>query len=186
LFRYRNTFSLPLLTNTMRDTFLRILTDDEKNLLHLMLEDEESGYRAKIILLKDEGYTVPQIRMMTNHHDHNIRKWIHRFNEKGIDGIISKKHNHKQYKFDDIVEKKIVDIASSNPKVDYGFGFSTWSLRVLGGFLMYDLKIVDKISHTEIRNILLKHKIKYRKSKTILSNKSNDPEYALKKSISKN
>jgi len=52
----------------MRDTFLRILTDDEKNLLHLMLEDEESGYRAKIILLKDEGYIVPQIRMMTNHH----------------------------------------------------------------------------------------------------------------------
>ena len=136
MFRYRNTFSLPLLTNTMRDTFLRMLTDDEKNLLHLMLEDEESGYRAKIILFKDEGYTVPQIRMMTNHHDHNIRKWIHRFNEKGIDGIISKKHNHKQYKFDDIVERKIVDIASSNPKVDYGFGFSTWSLRVLAGFLL--------------------------------------------------
>jgi hypothetical protein len=40
----------------MRDTFLRILTDDEKNILHLMLEDKESGYRAKIILLKDEGY----------------------------------------------------------------------------------------------------------------------------------
>ena len=110
MFRYHNTFSLPLLTNTMRDTFLRMLTDDEKNLLHLMLEDEESGYRAKIILLKDEGYIVPQIRMMTNHHDHNIRKWIHRFNEKGIDGIISKKHNHKQYKFDNAIEKQIVDI----------------------------------------------------------------------------
>ncbi|HEY6536418.1 MAG TPA: hypothetical protein VIY08_11580 [Candidatus Nitrosocosmicus sp.] len=40
----------------MRDTFLRILTDDEKNILHLMLEDKESGYRAKIILLKNEGY----------------------------------------------------------------------------------------------------------------------------------
>jgi len=41
----------------MRDTFLlRILTIDEKNLLHLMLEDKDSGYRAKIILLKDEGY----------------------------------------------------------------------------------------------------------------------------------
>ncbi len=43
----------------MRDTFLRMLTDDEKNLLHLMLEDNEAGYRAKIILLKDEGHTVP-------------------------------------------------------------------------------------------------------------------------------
>jgi len=40
----------------MRDTFLRILTIDEKNLLHLMLEDKDSGYRANIILLKDEGY----------------------------------------------------------------------------------------------------------------------------------
>jgi hypothetical protein len=42
----------------MMDTSLRLLTnDDEKNILHLMLEDKESGYRAKIILLKDDGYT---------------------------------------------------------------------------------------------------------------------------------
>jgi len=52
----------------MKDTFLRILTDNEKNLLHLMLEDKESDYRAKIILLKDDGYTVPEIRKITNHH----------------------------------------------------------------------------------------------------------------------
>ncbi len=89
-----------------------------------MLEDTESGYKAKIILLKDERYTVPQIRKMTNHHDHNIRKWIHRFNEKGIDGIISKKHNHKQHKFDNDMEKKIVDTASANPR-SCGLGFST-------------------------------------------------------------
>ena len=82
----------------MRDTPLKILTIDEKNILYLMLEDKDSEYRAKIILLKDEGYIVPQIRKLTNHHDNNIRKWIqHRFNEKeGIDGIIiSKKHSHK-------------------------------------------------------------------------------------------
>ena len=117
MFRYCNAFSLPLLTNTMRDIFLlRMLTIDEKNLLHRMLGDAESGYRAKIILLKDEGYLVQQIRKITNHHDHNMIKWIHKFNEKGIDGIISKKHNHKQYKFDCNIEKKIVDIASLNPR----------------------------------------------------------------------
>src|SRR5947209_450202 len=164
----------------MRDTFLlRMLTDDEKNILHMMLEDKESGYRAKIILLKDEGYTVSQIRKITNHHDNNIRKWIHRFNEKGIEGIMPKKHSHRQYKFDDDVEKQIVDIASSYPRTIYGLGFSSWSLRVLAGFIMYDLRLVGKISHTEIRNILLKHNIKWRKSKTVLSNKSNDlAEYA--------
>jgi transposase len=78
----------------MRDTFLRSITDDQRNFLHNMIEwdDEESSYRAKIILLKDEGYTVPEIRKMaTNHHDINIRKWIHRFNEKGIEGIISRR-----------------------------------------------------------------------------------------------
>ncbi len=49
---------------------------------------------------------------------------------------------------------------------------------------MYDPNTIDRISHhSEIRNILLKYKIKWRKSKTVLSNKrSNDPEYALKKS----
>ena len=126
-----------------------------------MLENKEFGYRAKIILLKDDGYTVKPIRRMMNHYDNNIRKWIHRFNEKGI--------------------------TSSNPREDCGLGFSTWSLPILAGFIMHDLKMADKISHTEISNILLKHGTKWRKSKTVLSNKSNDPiEYDLKKSTFKN
>ncbi len=61
------------------------------------------------------------------------------------------KSSHKQYKFDDDMEKKIVDIASSNPR-SFDLG-STWSLRVLAGFIIHDLKLVDKISHSEIRNI---------------------------------
>ena len=108
----------------MRDTFLRMLTDKEKDILYQLMLDKEAGYRAKIILLKDEGYTVPEIRRATNRHDVNIRKWIHRFNEKGIDGIISKKHCHKQYEFDNNIEKKIVNIASSNPR-SFILGFST-------------------------------------------------------------
>ena len=85
----------------MRDTFLRSITDDERNILYNLIDetDKESNYRAKIILLKDEGYTVPEIRIATNHHDINIRKWIqHRFNEKGIEGILSRKHMHKPIK----------------------------------------------------------------------------------------
>jgi transposase len=95
----------------MRDTFLKQITDDQRNILYAMIEgdDVESSYRAKIILLKYKGYTVPEIRMATNHHDVNIRKWIHRFNEKGIEGIISRKHIHKPIKIFDDIEKKIVE-----------------------------------------------------------------------------
>ena len=72
---YHNTYSLPLLTIIMRDTtFLRILTDDEKNILHLLLEDKENEYRAKIILLKDQRYAVSQIREITNHNEYNVSK----------------------------------------------------------------------------------------------------------------
>jgi hypothetical protein len=97
----------------VRNTYLRNITTKERNTLHLLIgDDPESGYRAKIILLKDDGYTVPEIRKITNHHDNNIRKWIHRFNEKGIEGIISKIHKHKSIKFTDSVEKQIVEIAT--------------------------------------------------------------------------
>jgi len=171
----------------MRDTFLRSITDDERNILYDMIEwdDEESSYRAKIILLKDEGYTVPEIRIATNHHDVNIRKWIHRFNEKGIEGIISRKHMHKPIKISDNIEKKIVEIAVKNPRDCYNLSFSTWSLRVLAGYISKELNLVDSISHTEIRNILLKHGIRYRQSKVTLGD-SMDPEYRLKKSTLKN
>ncbi len=121
----------------MRDTFLRMLTDMGKNILHqLMVEDTEAGYRAKIILLlKDDGYTVPEIRRRTtnNRHDSsNIRKWIHHFNEKGLDGIISKIHKHKSIRITEDMEKMIIEIVAKNPRNDYGgLPFSTWSLRVL-------------------------------------------------------
>ncbi len=43
-------------------------------------------------------------------------------------------------------------------------------------------KIIDSISHTEVKNVLVKHGIEWRDSKTVLS-KSRDPEYELKKRI---
>ena len=131
----------------VRDTYLRSITEKERNTLHLLVDeyDLESGYRAKIILLKDDGYSVPEIRKITNHHDNNIRKWIHRFNEKGVEGIISKIHTHKSIKFTDAIEKQIVEIATRNPRKYYGMSFSTWSLRLLAGFIMKDMKLIEEI-----------------------------------------
>ncbi|HVH95841.1 MAG TPA: helix-turn-helix domain-containing protein [Bacillus sp. (in: firmicutes)] len=171
----------------MRDTFLRFVSDDDRNLLYEMMEwnDKESSYRVKIILLRDKGYTVPEIRKATNHHDINIRKWIHRYNEQGIEGITSKIHKHKSLKITSEIEEKIVEIATRNPRDGYGLPFSTWSLRLLAGYVSKELKLVDSISHTEIRNILLKHRIRYRQSKITLGN-STDPEYHLKKRGLKN
>ena len=104
---------------------------------------------------------------------------------KGLMALYQRSTITNSTKFDNAIEKQIVDIASSHPRTAYGLGFSNWSLRILAGFIMCNLKLVDRISHTEIRNILLKHNIKWRKSKTVLS-KSNDLEYTLKKSTLSN
>ena len=80
------------------------------------------------------------------------------------------------------IEKKIVDMATKNPRDCYDrLPFSTWSLRVLAGYVSSkELNLVNTISHTQIKKILLKHEIRYRQSKITLGN-STDPEYHLKK-----
>jgi hydroxylamine reductase (hybrid-cluster protein) len=83
------------------------------------------------------------------------------FRARGIDGIISKKHSHSAQKITDYIERKIVHIASSTNPRKHGVGFSTWSLRVLAGYLM-EKKIVKSISHSEIRNVLLKYNVRWR------------------------
>jgi hypothetical protein len=42
-------------------------------------------------------------------------------------------------------------------------------------------RIVHSISHTEIRNVLLKHGIEWRHSKTVFRTRSRGTEYNLKK-----
>jgi hypothetical protein len=57
----------------MQPTYLRDITEDEKNNLYdIMDNDVEADYRAKIILLRSEGYAVAEIRKQTNHHDGHI------------------------------------------------------------------------------------------------------------------
>ena len=73
----------------------------------------------------------------------------------------------------------VVEIASNDPRT-YRLKFSTWSLRVLAEYIMEEKKLVESISHTEIKNVLVKHGIEWRNSKTVLG-KSRDPEYELKK-----
>jgi hypothetical protein len=54
----------------MQPTYLGDITEDEKkkknNLYDMMDNDVEAGYRAKIILLRSEGYTVAEIRRYTD------------------------------------------------------------------------------------------------------------------------
>ena len=119
-----------LLNNdVVRYTPIREITDKEKNKLYTLLDtNPEIRYRIKIILLANDGYTVPELREMTNTYDKTIRKWIHKFNDNGIEGLFTKIDYSPMVKIDNDTRKEIVKIASTNPR-DLGLKFSTWSLR---------------------------------------------------------
>jgi DNA-directed RNA polymerase specialized sigma24 family protein len=62
----------------VRYTPVRRISEEEKRELYDILDNNpDIKYRAKIVLLAGEGYTVPEIREMTNIYDKTIRKWIH-------------------------------------------------------------------------------------------------------------
>ena len=68
----------------MRYTPIRNVSDKEKEELYDMLDTKpEIKYRAKIILVAAEGYTVPEIREMTNTH-------MIRLSESGFTGLTIK------------------------------------------------------------------------------------------------
>lgn len=72
----------------VRHTSIREITDKEKNKLYTLLDTNlEIKHRIKIVLLANKGYTVPEIREITNTYDKTIRKSIHKFNDNGIDDL---------------------------------------------------------------------------------------------------
>jgi transposase len=173
----------------VRYTHIRKISDEDKKELYDILDiHPKIKYRAKIVLLAGEGYTVPEIREMTNTYDKTIRKWIHRFNDNSTKGLFTEINYSPMIKITDRAKKEIIHISSTNPR-ELGLKFSAWSLRSIAGYVK-EKKIMkeDGISHTAIRDILRKYGIEWRHSKIVLGSsksRSRDPEYDLKKSVLK-
>lgn len=164
----------------MRHTPIRNISEDENRDLYDILDNNpDIKYRVKIILLAGDGYTVPEIREMTNIYDKTIRKWIHRFNDYGVKGIITQMDYSRMTKIPDKARNEILRISSTSPR-EIGLKFSACSLRSIAGYVKEKKLIKDGISHTAIREILLEYGVEWRHSKTVLG-KSKSPEYDLKK-----
>lgn len=160
---------------------VRRLKKEEKTKMYEILErrDVPSAYkkRVKIILLSDEGYCATDICPMVNIHPKTVRKWIKRFNEKGLDGLLDKPRGGAPRIFTDKQRKEIIKIALSHPK-DLGLPFTNWSLSKLRDYLIKK-KILKSISIEMLRIILNSEGIKFKRMRTYL--RSRDPEYELKK-----
>ena len=120
---------------------------------HLNAPEEDLPiHRLQIIMLSAAGKRVPEISEEVNLHPINVRKWIHRFNEQGLDGLRSGKSPGRPPVFSEEQREQIVQIARTNPR-QLGLHYTRWSLQRLRRYLI-DHQIVEHISVETIRQII--------------------------------
>ena len=70
--------------------YIRTLRADERAKLEEILRlqpYDELGRRARIVLLSADHVGVQEISAVADLHPINVRKWIHRFNRYGLNGL---------------------------------------------------------------------------------------------------
>jgi transposase len=143
--------------------YVRELTDDEWGQIEQLIQEPEGDLpvqRLMIVLLSAQGHRVQEISREVDLHPINVRKWIHRFNEEGINGLRSGKSPGRPPIFTDEQRTRIVQVAQTDPR-DLGLPFSQWSLQRLRKYLVRK-GIVDQISVETIRQILRAHGVRHR------------------------
>lgn len=135
--------------------YTRKLKVQERRTLEACLhtpEDDLPAHRLQIIKLSAAGKRVPEISEEVNLHPINVRKWIHRFNEQGLEGLRSGKSPGRPPVFSDEQRAQIVSLAYTDPR-QLGLHYRRWSLQRLRRYLL-ERQIVEHISVETIRQII--------------------------------
>lgn len=158
--------------------YVKPLSENEELKIQEIMNNSSKNIsiRAKIVLLSNDGYTVPEIVPQVNRHNNIVRHWINEFNSIAMDIFHHQnKGKGRPAKLTKHIES-IVSVALSKPR-ELGQKFTTWSLNRLRKYLKDKLNIT--ISKERLRQILLKEGIAFHKAKDWIH--SNDPEYQKKK-----
>jgi transposase len=147
--------------------YVRKLTNAEKGLLELWStgNDPTMKHRAQIILLSSQGYRVPEIGSLLRSHPANLRKWIHRFNQRSCDGLRTMHAVGSRLRFSAQQRIQIVQLAQARPR-QLGLNFTCWTLHRLAQQAARR-GIVERISHECVRQILKEAAHDYRESARI-------------------
>lgn len=137
--------------------YVRNLTIEDQRRLENMQRlgsDSEVAKRASIVLLSARRKRVHEISAAVGLHPINVRKWIHRFNRYGVDGLFPRRSPGRPRLFDEEQRQAIVELATAEPD-DLGLEFSAWSLQRLRSQLIRR-GIMEEISAETIRQELLR------------------------------
>jgi transposase len=143
--------------------------------------------RARIVVLSWDGLGVPAIAGLLGCHPKKVRRWLHRFNAAGLDGLGDRPGAGRRRRITEAERSRIIAMARSEPpgrlardaagelSADDEDGPAQWTLNTLAQAAR-DAGI--QVGRSQVRRILLAEKVRWRRTRSWAS--STDPEFAPK------
>jgi len=143
--------------------------------------------RARIVALSWDGLAVPAIAAEAGCHENTVRRWLHRFNAAGLDGLGDRPGAGRKRRITEAQRSHIIALARSVPPgrldrdaagelpADDERGPGQWTLDTLsqaaraGGI---------RVGRSQVRRILRAEKVRWRRTRSWAA--STDPEFAPK------
>lgn len=168
----------------MRPIFVRKLSTQEKAELRKLLKSADTRLykRARTVWLSaTQRLKAPEIANIVDLHLNKVRRYIRRFNQKGITGLYQKFSAGRPREINDKQRKQVIAALKSKPR-EFGLAFSNWSLRGLCQVVIKE-RIIKAISPEWMRRIIAEEGYSYKRSKRWIT--SPDPKYEVKKTVSR-
>jgi len=143
--------------------------------------------RARIVTLSWDGRGVPAIAGQLGCHPKKVRRWLHRFNAGGIDGLGDRPGAGRRRRITEAQRSAIIALARSEPpgrlvcdvtgelSAEDEDGPAQWTLDTLAQAAR-DAGIT--VGRSQVRRILLAEKVRWRRTHSWAT--STDPEFAPK------
>jgi transposase len=141
--------------------------------------------RARIITLSWDGLAVPAIAAEVGCHQNTVRRWLHRFNAAGLDGLGNRPGSGRTRRITEAQRSAIIALARSPPPGQLARdaagalsagderGPAQWTLGTLAQTAR-DAGI--QVGRSQVRRILLAERVRWRRTRSWAA--GTDPEFA--------
>jgi transposase len=143
--------------------------------------------RARIIALSWDGLAVPVIAARVGCHENTVRRWLHRFNAAGLDGLGNRPGAGRKRRITEAERSAIIALARSEPpgrlardgagelSAEREDGPAQWTLDTLSQVAR---NAGIAVGRSQVRRILRAEKVRWRRTRSWAT--STDPEFAPK------
>jgi transposase len=143
--------------------------------------------RARIVALSWDGLGVRGIAAEVGCHENTVRRWLHRFNAAGIDGLGNRPGAGRKRRITEADRSAIIALARSVPpgrlvrdragelSAEREEGPAEWTLDTLTRVAR---EADIEVGRSQVRRILRAEKVRWRRTRTWAT--STDPEFAPK------